>query len=190
MVRKYKKVFSLFSVTLIFISFHFFILLSRAKGHRHFWGDLGIVRIDEKFTAPSFTLKDLNGEEVKLEDHRGKIVFLNFWATWCPPCRDEMPSMEKLYTEFKDRDFTMLAVDLREGTKKVRAFKERFKLNFPILLDYDGRVGLRYGVRSIPTTYLIDREGYVIGGALGARDWASKEAFELINQLLITKPNS
>jgi len=101
-----------------------------------------------------------------------------------------MPSMEKLYTEFKDRDFTMLAVDLREGTKKVRAFKERFKLNFPILLDYDGRVGLRYGVRSIPTTYLIDREGYVIGGALGARDWASKEVFELINQLLITKPNS
>jgi len=190
MVRKHKKVFSLFSVTLIFISLHFFVLLSRAKGHRHFWGDLGIVRIDGKFTAPSFTLKDLNGEEVKLEDHRGKIVFLNFWATWCPPCRDEMPSMEKLYTEFKDRDFTMLAVDLREGTKKVRAFKERFKLNFPILLDYDGRVGLRYGVRSIPTTYLIDREGYVIGGALGARDWASKEVFELINQLLITKPNS
>jgi peroxiredoxin len=98
--------------------------------------------------------------------------------------------MEKLYTEFKHRDFTILAVDLKEGTRKVRAFKERFKLTFPILLDSDGRVGSEYGVISIPTTYLIDREGYVIGGALGPRDWASKEAFELINQLLITKPSS
>jgi peroxiredoxin len=101
-----------------------------------------------------------------------------------------MPSMEKLYTEFKDRDFRMLAVDLREGAKKVRAFKEKFKLNFPILLDSDGSVGSMYGVRSIPTTYLIDRRGNVIGGALGARNWASKEAFEFFDHLLITKPHS
>ncbi len=83
----------------------------------------------------------------------------------------------------------MLAVDLQEGAKKVKAFKERFKLNFPILLDSDGEVALKYGVFSIPTTYLIDREGYLIGGALGPRDWATKEAFELFDHLLITKPN-
>jgi len=160
-VGKHGRTFSLFSVALISVFLHSLILLNRAHADRHFWGDLGVVKFDKKLTAPTFTLKDLKGKQVKLEDNRGKIVFLNFWATWCPPCRKEMPSMEKLHTKFKDRDFTMLAVDLREETKKVRVFQEKFKLNFPILLDSDGRVGLRYGVRSIPTTYLIDREGYV-----------------------------
>jgi thiol-disulfide isomerase/thioredoxin len=152
--------------------------------------ELGIIKLNQKIKAPNFALEDLNGNEVKLEDFRGKIVFLNFWATWCPPCRAEMPSMEKLYFVFKDRDFAMLAVDLRENGKKVKAFKDRFKLSFPILLDLDGTTGLTYGVLSIPTTYLVDQEGYLIGGALGARDWARKEAFGLINQLLKTSPAS
>jgi peroxiredoxin len=171
-------------------SLHYPVLPKGANAENHFWDNLAVVKVDEELKAPSFTLKALNGKEVKLEDYRGKIVFLNFWATWCPPCRQEMPSMEKLFNKFKDRDFTMLAVDLREGTKKVKAFKEKFNLSFPILLDSDGRVGLMYGVRSIPTTYLIDRKGNVIGGALGARDWASKEAFELFDHLLLTKPSS
>ena len=190
MVGKLKKGFPLVLITWVFFSSYSLIFPNRTGAESHFWSDLGIVKIDEKLTAPSFALKDLNGKEVKLEDHRGKIVFLNFWATWCQPCRTEMPSLEKLYTEFRGRDFTIFAVDLQEWIKGVRAFKEKFKLNFPILLDSDGRVGSKYGVISIPTTYLIDREGYVIGGALGPRDWASKEAFELINQLLITKPSS
>ena len=190
MANRPKRAFSLFLAVLILFSLHFVILLQRAHAEGHFWDDLGIVRIDEKLAAPSFRLKDLNGREVKLEDHRGKIVFLNFWATWCLPCRAEMPSMEKLYTQFKDRDFIILAVDLQEGTNKVRALKEKFELNFPILLDSDGGVGFMYGVMSIPTTYLIDQEGYVMGGALGARNWAREEAFELIDHLLITKPDS
>ena len=190
MVGKLKKGFSLVLITWVFFSSYSLIFPNRAGAERHFWDDLGVVRIDEKLAAPSFRLKDLNGKEVKLEDHRGKIVFLSFWATWCLPCRAEMPSMEKLYTQFKDRDFIILAVDLQEGTNKVRALKEKFELHFPILLDSDGRVGFMYGVRSIPTTYLIDREGYVMGGALGARNWARKEAFELIDHLLITKPDS
>jgi peroxiredoxin len=190
MTRKYTSILLPFFIALIPAFLSLLILPNRAHANSHFWSALAIVKIDEKLVAPSFTLKDLNGKETKLEDQRGKIVFLNFWATWCPPCRDEMPSMEKLYTKFRDRDFAMLAVDLQEGAKKVRAFKEKFKLNFPILLDSDGSVGVEYGAFSIPTTYLIDREGYVIGGALGARDWASKEAFELFDHLLTTKPGS
>ncbi len=190
MVGTYARILSLLSIALILFSLQSLVLANRAHGENHFWSHLGIVKIDEELKAPSFSLKDLDGREVKLEDHRGKIVFINFWATWCPPCRDEMPSMEKLYTEFKGRDFIILAVDIQESAKKVRAFKEKFKLNFPILLDSDGRVGSEYGVISIPTTYLIDRKGYVIGGALGARNWASKEAFELIDQLLVSKPGS
>ena len=190
MVKQRRRNFSLFSVALIIFSLHCLALLKRANAKNHFWNDLAVVKVDEELKAPSFALKDLSGKEVKLEDYRGKLIFLNFWATWCPPCRQEMPSMERLYTEFKDRGLTMLAVDLREGTGKVKAFKEDFKLSFPILLDSDGRVGLMYGVRSIPTTYLIDQEGNVIGGALGTRDWASKEAFKFFEHLLNTKPDS
>lgn len=183
MIGKARRTLSLLIVVAHFLASYFLILPDRASARGHFWDELGIVRFNERIKAPTFTLKDLDGREVTLEDHRGKIVFLNFWATWCPPCRREMPSMEKLHSEFKDRGFTMLAVDLREEQAKVKAFKGKLKLSFSILLDADGKVGLMYAVRSIPTTYLIDREGYMVGGALGARNWASKEAFELFDHL-------
>lgn len=92
--------------------------------------------------------------------------------------------MDSLYAKFRDKDFVMLAINLQESIGKVTAFKEEFGLSFPILLDSRGEVGLRYGVRSIPTTYLIDREGYLMGGALGARDWASEASFDLFDHLL------
>ena len=145
---------------------------------------LGIHRFEDKFKAPDFSLKNLKGEVVNLENLKGKIVFLNFWATWCPACRDEMPSMEKLYTKFKDKDFIMLAVNLREKPKTVSSFKEEYRLNFLILLDTDGLVSYRYGVRAIPATFLVDREGYLIGRAVGARDWASAQAMALVDQLV------
>lgn len=151
---------------------------------------LGIAMFKKKVKAPSFTLKDLDGNEVRLDDLKGKIVAINFWATWCPPCREEMPSMERLYRKFKDKDFIMLAIDLREDGRKVKAFKEEIGLSFPILLDSDGAVGWDYRITSIPTTYLVDREGYLIGSALGAREWSSTETFGLINQLLGTSPTS
>lgn len=166
------------------------ILSERANASIHYENALGIARFKKKVKAPSFTLKDLNGNEVRLDDLRGKIVALNFWATWCPPCREEMPSMEKLYRKFKDKDFIMLAIDMREDGRKVKAFKEKFGLSFPIPLDSNGAVGSDYGIRSIPTTYFIDREGYAIGVALGARDWSSPETFGLINQLLGIPPAS
>ncbi len=101
-----------------------------------------------------------------------------------------LPRMEKLYTEFKDKDFIMLAIDLQEKKGRVKAFKNKLKLNFPILLDSDGNIGLKYGVRVIPCTYLVDRNGYIIGGALGPRDWASQGSFDLFNHLLKSLPAS
>ena len=145
---------------------------------------IGITSLPKGKIASDFTLKDLNGKVVSLSDYRGKIVFLNFWATWCPPCRKEMPSMEKLYQRFKDEDFVMLAVDLRERQSTVKDFARDYKLNFTILLDSTGKVSDIYGVRAIPTTYLVNRQGKLIGKAVGARDWASKKAFELIEHLL------
>jgi peroxiredoxin len=98
--------------------------------------------------------------------------------------------MEKLYQEYKNKGFSILAIDMQEDADSVKAFKEQYKLNFPILLDSDGSVGEFYAVISIPTTYLVDRDGYIIGGAIGARDWANESAFMLINQLLQVSPKS
>lgn len=180
----------MFSVALIFLSLYCLTIPNKTSAKSHFWNALFIVKFEKREQAPHFTLKDLNGEEVTLEDHRGKVIFLHFWATWCMPCRLEIESMKKLYTEFKDRGFIILAVDVKEGSKTVRSFQKEFKMNFPILLDSDGRVFSRYGVRLVPMTYLIDREGYMIGSVLGTRNWSSKEAVELINHLLTVKPDS
>jgi len=189
-MKKLERIFCLFSVTLILFFLNPIIFGQRVRADSHFMDALAIVWFDPKIEAQNFILPDLNDKKVSLEDHRGKVVFLNFWATWCPPCRAEMPSMEKLYDKFKNKDFTILAVNLGENISQVKAFKETYKLNFPILLDADGSLGLIYGAISIPTTYLIDRNGYILGAALGPRDWASDDAFELIKSLLEISPNS
>ena len=122
-----------------------------------------------------------------LTELRGKVVFLNFWATWCPPCRVEMPSMERLYKEFKDQGLAMLAVDLQESAKEVARFMKEFRLSFPALLDTDGRVASLYKVQGLPTSILIDRSGRVTGVALGPRDWSRSEGKALISSLLDRK---
>ena len=124
---------------------------------------------------------------VSLKDFQGKVVFLNFWASWCGPCRIEMPAMELLWQVFQYDDFVILAVDVRERRDEVSSFIEKNDYTFPTLLDSWGRVANIYSVRSYPTTFLIDREGKVVGKAAGARKWASKDSFDLIKYLLDKK---
>jgi peroxiredoxin len=133
--------------------------------------------------APDFTLPDMAGKNQRLSDYRGKVVFLNFWATWCPPCREEMPSMERLHQTFKGRGLLVLAVNLQESPNLVRKFARNFGLSFPILLDETGEVSSAYGARAIPVTYLIDTNGSIAARAVGARDWASPAALGLIEKL-------
>ncbi|UCD78470.1 MAG: TlpA family protein disulfide reductase [Desulfobacterales bacterium] len=189
-MKKLERIFGLFFITLSLFFLNPIIFGDPARAEAHFMEALAIVKFDPKIEAQNFLLPDLNGDKVSLAGQRGKVVFLNFWATWCPPCRYEMPSMEKLYNKFKNNDFTILAVNLGENVKQVKAFKESYKLSFPILLDADSSVGSIYGAMSIPITYLIDRDGYLRGAALGPRDWASEEAFGLIDSLLKITPNS
>ena len=179
-----RKFFHLLLITLAFVFLNPYIFEDRARGENHFIESLTLIRFDEKVKAQNFALKDLNGNEVHLEDYRGKIIFLNFWTTWCPACLVEMPSMEKLYRKFKNDDFVILAVDMQEDLETVKKFKAKFKLSFPILLDEEGVVASYYGVRAIPATYFIDRAGYLYAAAMGARDWASEDAFLLIKHLL------
>ncbi len=150
----------------------------------HFMASLRVQSPSKSLLAPDFTLRDLGDRKVSLRDFQGKLVFLNFWATWCPPCRYEMPSMERLYKEFKDKGLVVLAINLKEGREKVKSFMVSERLTFPALLDSSGEVAQRYGVRGIPTTFLVNGKGEIVGKALGARDWSSRDARGLIRRLL------
>lgn len=121
-----------------------------------------------KTKAMDFKLKDLNGKEVSLSDYKGKKVFLNFWATWCPPCKAEMPEMEMLYKETKNSDLVILAVNLDEEKDTVQKFINSNKYNFPVLLDTGNIVASQYEVVSIPTSFFIDKEGNIVDKHIGA----------------------
>ena len=137
--------------------------------------------------APDFTLRTPEGGTLALSGLRGRVVFLNFWATWCAPCRIEMPEMERLHREFKDRGLLILAVDLDESPKLVAKFMQEFRLSFPALLDSDSRVASRYRLQGLPTTILIDRQGRTVGRAVGPREWAGPEGRALIRSLLAAR---
>ncbi len=134
--------------------------------------NIGKLDLDQvKPQAIDFTLKDINGKSHTLSQYKGKIVLLNFWASWCPPCREEMPSMQKLFTSWDKNKYVMLAVNLKEDESAVKAFARQNNYTFPILLDRDGKVGHAYMVRGIPTTYLIDKDGKIVTRVVGSREW-------------------
>jgi peroxiredoxin len=145
---------------------------------------LGLQPIKEGTEIVDFELQDLTGESRRLSDFRGKVVFLNFWATWCGPCRFEMPSMEKLYQRLNTKGLEIVAVNLQEDRKTVQRFVDEYGLSFPVLLDATGRVGATYGARSIPTTYIVDREGFVIAGTIGTREWDTENYIRFFEKLL------
>ncbi len=135
--------------------------------------------------APAFRLMDLDGGLHSLPEYQGKVVFLNFWATWCGPCKVEMPAMEALYQAFRAQGLEILAVSVdQQGAAVTRPFKEAMGLSFPILHDSTYQVGLTYGARTLPMTYVIDRKGIIRQRVFGARDWNSPEARKLMGELL------
>ena len=155
------------------------------------FSDMGVLATPFPNDPVEVTLKDLNGQQVSLSDFRGKIVFINFWTTWCLACVIEMPSMEKLHQNFKDKDFVMLAINLQESASKIKQFYKEYKLTLTTLLDTTGAVGTGFGIRSIPTTYILDKNGRIIGKALGPREWESKESialFEYLTESYVASP--
>lgn len=141
------------------------------------------VRVGDE--APNFRLRDLDGNLTSLSQFRGKVVLLNFWATWCGPCRVEMPAMEQLYRTYSRREFQILAVSTDpQGAAVTRPFQQKTGLSFPILHDTEMQIGLTYGARSLPMTFMVDRQGVVRQKIFGARDWDSPEARELIQLLM------
>jgi cytochrome c biogenesis protein CcmG/thiol:disulfide interchange protein DsbE len=142
--------------------------------------------------APDFSLPDLEDTTRRLSDYHGKVVFLNFWATWCKPCKEEMPSMQVMWENLKSEDFVMLAVSMdRVTTKKdIRPFVENMRLTFPILTDAWGQTDKRYKLMGVPETYIIDQRGILREKVIGTRDWTLQQSSASVIQLLQKQPKS
>ncbi len=135
--------------------------------------------------ADAFMLRDLDGKLTSLADFEGKVVLLNFWATWCANCRKEMPAMERLYQSLRAEGFEIVAISVDQvSTEKVKAFAEELKLTFPVLHDRDSIISNLYSNPGVPVSYLIDREGRIVYRVLGEYDWYSSEARNTVQALL------
>ena len=147
--------------------------------------EAGLRALKERIPARDFSLAIVSsGTTQSLSGFRGKVVFLNFWATWCGPCRQEMPSMDALYGKFREKGLEILAVNIMEKKADVLAFMESNKLSFPAYLDIDGTVSNSYGIQSIPTSFLIDREGKIAVRLVGSIDWDTPKIHAAIEELL------
>jgi peroxiredoxin len=145
------------------------------------------VVIESDSRAPDFTFPGLDGKMVSLSDHKGKVVLVNIWATWCPPCVDEMPSMEKLYQNFKGENFEILAVSIDEaGLKAVAPFMKKTNLTFPALIDSEGTIKTVYGITAIPESFIIDKQGFLIKKIVGPVDWATSPIYRFFSDLMQT----
>jgi peroxiredoxin len=127
--------------------------------------------VTDRPMAPDFALADIDGKIHRLSDYRGQVVIVNFWATWCPPCREEMPSMQRAWEQIKDHNIVILAIDIGEDEDTIFAFSADYPVEFPLLLDLDSRVIQDWPVRGLPTTFVIDPQGRIAYRAIGSRDW-------------------
>jgi len=142
-----------------------------------------LTKITPVRNAPEFSLQDLDGNIVKLSDFRGKPLIVNFWATWCPPCRKEMPSMERAWQIIKDQGIAMVAINVGEDEDTVFTFTADYPLSFPLLLDTTGSVTQRWPVVGLPTTFIVNPEGKIVYRAIGEREWDMPELLNVIRQL-------
>ncbi len=175
---------SIILIFLIIIGVGIIVLLQNKDSSFNLSGKSGL-RLMKGVPAPNFTLPDLDGKMVSLADYKGKVVLLNIWATWCPPCVDEMPSMEKLYQELKGESFEILAVSIDvSGTKAVLPFMIENKLSFPALTDSKGDIKSLYQTTGVPESFIIDEEGIIVEKVIGPRDWVSPGSIRYFRNLI------
>ena len=139
--------------------------------------------VEKPFAAPDFTLTSDSGKSYHLADLRGQVVLINFWATWCPPCRREMPSMERMWKKIKGKGVTILAINVGENADTIFEFLGSYPVSFPLLMDLDGSVIKRYPVTGLPTTYIVNPQGQVTHRAVGSREWDDPRLYEQLLQM-------
>ena len=145
-----------------------------------------LTPIDPPIPAPDFVLEDMDGERHALEDFHGKVVLVNFWATWCPPCRREMPSLERLYQNMKGKAFVVLAVNQWESPDHVFSYMGDLSVfpTFPILFDSKSALSEAFGVKGLPTSFILDKQGRIVYRAIGGREFDHPEVEKMIDALI------
>jgi peroxiredoxin len=134
--------------------------------------------------APAFTLNDLEDKPISLKDYKGKVMLVNFWATWCPPCKDEIPSLNQLHKKYDGKDFIVLGISTDDSKKDIIKFIKEHKVDFVIPHDRDGKIMREYKVFSLPTSFLIDKQGKIVEKFLGPHDWVDKDFLKKIDNLM------
>ncbi|MCP4407577.1 MAG: TlpA family protein disulfide reductase [Gammaproteobacteria bacterium] len=131
----------------------------------------GLTPLPNKPQAPDFVLTDFDGNTHRLSDYRGKVLIVNFWATWCPPCREEMPSMQRAWEKLQQQNILMLAINVGEDEDTIFQFTANYPVDFPLLMDLDSKVVSAWPVRGLPTTFVVDPQGRLVYRAIGGREW-------------------
>jgi len=182
--HRQKIIFILFS--LLILAMGFWMIFLKSDRPPVFFQPRGGAKIGDP--APDFLLPNLDGNLVHLGSLKGKVIFLNFWATWCPPCKEEMPSMESLYQRLRGRPFEMLAVSIdEEGKGAVQPFMEKYSLTFPALLDREKKIAAVYGITGIPETFIIRKQGVIDLKIIGPQNWTEKKWRDYFDRLLEEK---
>ena len=173
----------------IFIFFSTMLLLiltgNFAVAQQDVFSKMGAVLPKHEKTAPNFKLLTTNGRSISLSDFKGKTVLLNFWATWCTPCKKELPAMQRLYEDLKLDGFEIVAISIdRDKKERVHKYMEEYSLTFPVLLDPSQKVRKDYFILGLPTSYLIGKDGKLKGFISGAREWDSLAAKQMFHTLI------
>ena len=179
-MKSLSRFFILVSIMLLLI----FSACSRAKGppESETLRNLGLMPIPEGSDFPDISFTDTGNETHNLSEFKGSVILLNFWASWCPPCRAEMPSMEQLAEELKDGDFVMIPVNVQEPQDLVESFVIEFEIGFPVYLDINADAARAIGVSGLPTSILIDRDGSAVAVVTGAIEWDDDELISMMRR--------
>lgn len=146
-------------------------------------GNQSLTPIPERPAAPDFDLKDPDDRPQRLDDYRGKPIILNFWATWCPPCREEMPSMQRAHEAVSGDGIALVAINVGEDADTIQQFLANYPVDFPLPMDLDSRVVQSYPVKGLPTTFVIDPDGRLAYVATGGREWDDPKLLDQVRAL-------
>ncbi len=142
-----------------------------------------LTLLDQKLAAPELNLQDMDGVKHSIAEYKGKPVIINFWATWCPPCRAELPSMNRAWEKVKDENIEMIAVNVGENEDTIFSFMGSFPIDFTVLLDETGEITQSWPVKGLPTTLIVDTQGQIVYQAVGGREWDDDNLLDKVRAL-------